>query len=163
MPGRIRADMHQLIEDVRLNEHDHIYTYGSLKEEQVGCAVVMPSSALKYRFLPQTTIFNILKAMDQHNKTNCSRIMMIDSLSILTVLEKVLPSKNSMKNKFLNMLAEKGEIFKFMWVPAHTGIEGNEATDEAAKNALNEDILPRTKAKEMDWKRWLKNAANFRK
>jgi ribonuclease HI len=32
-----------------------------------------------------------------------------------------------------------------MWVPAHTEIdEGNEAADEAAKDALNEDILPGT-------------------
>jgi ribonuclease HI len=46
-----------------------------------------------------------------------------------------------------------------MWVPVHTGIEGNETADEAAKDALNEDILPRTKATEMDWKRWLKNTA----
>jgi ribonuclease HI len=44
-------------------------------------------------------------------------------------------------------------------VPAHTGIEGNQAADEAAKDALNQDILPWTKATEMDWKRWLKNAA----
>jgi ribonuclease HI len=50
------------------------------------------------------------------------------------------------------MLAEKGENLKLMWVPAHTGIEENEAAKEAAKDALNEDILPGSKAKEMDWK-----------
>jgi RNase H len=64
-----------------------------------------------------------------------------------------------MENKILNMLAEKGESLKLMWVPAHTGIEGNEAVDEAAKDALNEGILPGTKATEMDWKRWLKIVA----
>jgi hypothetical protein len=36
----------QLIEDERLNEHEHIYTDGLLKEEQVGCAVVMLSPRL---------------------------------------------------------------------------------------------------------------------
>jgi hypothetical protein len=47
-----------------------------------------------------------------------------------------------------------------MWVPAHTEIERNEAADEAAKNALNQCSLPSgTKATEMDWKIWLKNAA----
>jgi hypothetical protein len=55
---RIRTEMQQLIKDERLNEHEHIYTDGSLMEEQVGCAVVIPSSTLKYRLLPQTTIFN---------------------------------------------------------------------------------------------------------
>jgi hypothetical protein len=59
-----------------------------------------------------------------------------------------------MENKILNMLVEKGETLKLMWIPAHTEIEGNEAND-----ALNEGILPGTKATEMDWKRWLKNAA----
>jgi hypothetical protein len=38
---RIRAEIQQLIEDERLNEHENIYTDGSLKEEQAGCAVVM--------------------------------------------------------------------------------------------------------------------------
>jgi ribonuclease HI len=80
--------------------------------------------------------------MEQPNETNCSRIIMTDSLSSLTALEKVSPSKNSIENKIFNMLAEKGESLKLMWVPAHTGIEGNEAADEAAKDALNEDILP---------------------
>jgi ribonuclease HI len=68
-----------------------------------------------------------------------------------------------MENKILNMLAENEESLKLMWVPVHTGIEGNEAADEAAKDALNEDILPETKTKatetEIDWKRWLKNTA----
>jgi hypothetical protein len=123
---KIRAEMQQLIEDERLNEHEHIYTDGSLKEEQV----VMPSSTLKYRLIPQTTIFNaemfaILKAMEQPNETNCSRTIMSDSLSSLTALKKVFPSKNSMENQILNMLAEKGERLKLMWVPAHTGIKGN--------------------------------------
>jgi hypothetical protein len=48
--------MQQLIKDERLNEHEH--TDGFLKEEQLGCAIAMPSSTLKYRLLPQTTIFN---------------------------------------------------------------------------------------------------------
>jgi hypothetical protein len=116
---KIRAEMQQLIEDERLNEHEHIYTVGSLKEEQVGCVVVMPSSTLKYQLLPQTTIFNsemfaILKAMEQPNETNFSRIIMTDSLSSLTDLEKVFSSKNPIENKILNVLAEKGVSLKLI-------------------------------------------------
>jgi ribonuclease HI len=110
--------MQQLNEDERLNKYEDIYTDGSLKEEQVGCVVEMPSFTLnKYRLLPQTTSFTaemiaILKAIEQLNETNCSRIIMTDSLSSLTALEKKFPSKNSMENKILNMLAEQGESMK---------------------------------------------------
>jgi hypothetical protein len=38
--------MQQLIEDERLNEHENIYTDGSLKEEKVGCELVRPSFTL---------------------------------------------------------------------------------------------------------------------
>jgi hypothetical protein len=76
--------MQQLIKDERLNEHEHIYTDESLKEKQVGCAVVMPT--LKNRLLPQTTIFNaemFAIFIKKPNETNCSRIIMTDSLSSL--------------------------------------------------------------------------------
>jgi hypothetical protein len=51
-----RYELQQSIEDERLNGHEHIYTDRLLKEEQVVCAVVMPSSKLKYQL--KTTIFN---------------------------------------------------------------------------------------------------------
>jgi hypothetical protein len=80
--------------------------------------------------------------MEQPNEANCSRIIITDFLRSLTALEMVFPGKNSMENKIFIMLAEEGESFKLMWVPAHKGIERNEVADEAAKDALNEDILP---------------------
>jgi hypothetical protein len=43
---RIRAEMQQLIEDERLNGYEHIYTDGSLKDEQVGCAIVTTNDNL---------------------------------------------------------------------------------------------------------------------
>jgi hypothetical protein len=69
---RIRAEMRQVIEDEGLSDYESIYTDGSLKDEKVYCAVILPTAALKYRLLPQTTIFNakmfaILKAT-KHSK-----------------------------------------------------------------------------------------------
>jgi hypothetical protein len=52
---RIRANMRQMIEDEGLFDYESIY--GSLKEENVGCAAVLLTATLKYRLLPQTTIF----------------------------------------------------------------------------------------------------------
>jgi ribonuclease HI len=101
--------------------------------------------------------------MEQPNETNCSRTIMTDSLSSLKALEMVFPSKNSMENKILKMLAEKGESLKLIWVPAHKGIEGNKAADEAAKYALNENILPGTKSTEMEKMVEECSKGNFRK
>jgi hypothetical protein len=55
---RIRAEMRLVIEDEELSDYENIYTDGSLKEKKIGCAVVLPTATLKYRLLPQTTIFN---------------------------------------------------------------------------------------------------------
>jgi ribonuclease HI len=46
-----------------------------------------------------------------------------------------------------------------MWVPTHTGIEGNESAEEAAKEALHEEPAPDIKATENDWFKWTKKAA----
>jgi hypothetical protein len=72
--------------------------------------VVMPSYTLKYRLLPQKPIFNaemfaILKAMEQSNETNCSRIIMTDCLSSLTKLEIFYLARTQWNTKILNMLA----------------------------------------------------------
>jgi ribonuclease HI len=37
---------------------------------------------------------------------------------------------------------DKGKV-KLMWIPSHSRITGNDRADEAAKNALEEDIFDR--------------------
>jgi hypothetical protein len=81
-----------VIEDEGLSDYESIYTDGSLKEEKVGCAV-------KYRLLPETTIFNaemnaILKVTDHLKHMHCKTVIMPDSLSSLTALERVYPGRN---------------------------------------------------------------------
>jgi hypothetical protein len=66
-----------------LSDYGSIYTDGSLKEEKVDCEVVLPTAALKYRLLPQTTIFNakmfaILKAT-KHSKHMHRKTVIIHS------------------------------------------------------------------------------------
>jgi hypothetical protein len=44
---KIRAEMRHVIEDERLSDYESIYTDGSLKEEKLGCAVVLPTATLE--------------------------------------------------------------------------------------------------------------------
>jgi ribonuclease HI len=89
--------------------------------------------------------------MEQPNETICSRIIITDSLSSLTALKKKFLAKELKGEQSFEHAPEKGENLKLIWVPAHSRIERNEALDDAAKDALSEDILPGTKAAEMDW------------
>jgi hypothetical protein len=59
-----------------------------------------------------------------------------------------MPDFNLMENKILNMLAEKRESLKLIWVPTYIGKVGNKAADKATKYPLNEDFLPGPKATE---------------
>jgi ribonuclease HI len=59
-----------------------------------------------------------------------------------------MPDFHLIENKILNILAEKRESLKLIWVPAYMGKEENEAADKSAKYPLNENFLPETKATE---------------
>jgi ribonuclease HI len=48
---------------------------------------------------------------------------------------------------------------ELMWVPAHTGIEGNKSANKAAKEALHEEPAPETRVTESYWFKWTKEDA----
>jgi hypothetical protein len=45
-------------------------------------------------------------------------------------------------------MAEVGNNLKLMWDPAHTGIKENEEADEAAKEAMEKEVV------KTDWSGW---------
>jgi ribonuclease HI len=104
-------------------------------------------------------MYAILKATEHSKHMHCKTVIMTESLSCLTALERVYPGRNSTIPKILNLLAEEGEDLKVMWVPRHTGIEGNESANKAAKEALHEKPAPDIRATENDWFKWTKEAA----
>jgi hypothetical protein len=111
---RIRAEIRQVIEDEGLSDYENIYTDGSLKGEKLGCAVALPTVTLKYRLLPQTTIFDaeifvILKANEHSKHMHRKMVITTNSLNSLTALERVYPGRNPMIPNILNLLANEGE------------------------------------------------------
>jgi ribonuclease HI len=62
----------------------------------------------------------------------------------------VYPGKNPTIPKMLNLLAEKEEDLKLMWVAAHTGMECNKSADRATKEALHEELAPEIRATKND-------------
>jgi hypothetical protein len=145
--GRKRAEMWQVIKDEELSNYKSIYTDGSLQEEKVGCTVVLSTATLKYRLLPETTIFNavmyaILEATEHSKHMHCKTVIMADSLKNLTALERLYLSRNPTIPKILNLLAKE--------------VKGNESTDKVAKKALHEEPAPNIRAaKKKERNEWL--------
>jgi ribonuclease HI len=48
--------------------------------------------------------------------------------------------KNLKAAELKDFMADEGNNFKLMWVPAHTGIKGNEEADEAARESLKQEV-----------------------
>jgi ribonuclease HI len=65
-------------------------------------------------------------------------------------------TKNPKTRRIRELLdQEKGRV-KLIWIPSHSGITGNERADEAAKNALEEDIKDRELYPPKDLIIWMK-------
>jgi ribonuclease HI len=54
--------------------------------------------------------------------------------------ENRTPTKNPKTQTIRKMLDHEGPRISLLWVPSHVGILGNEKADQAAKEALDEDI-----------------------
>jgi hypothetical protein len=64
--------------------------------------------------------------------------------------------KNPKTRQIMEVLDQEKERVKLMWIPSHSEITGNERTDEAAKNALEEDINDRELFSPQDLINWMR-------
>lgn len=126
------------------NEQFHVYTDGSLSETGVGCGIHGPHQDMSIRLPKELSIFSaeawaILTALEKYSEER-STMIFSDSQSVLTaVLGTSL--NHPWITQIRRLIAESNGNLKLCWVPAHSGIAGNERADELAKNATNRPML----------------------
>jgi ribonuclease HI len=122
--------------------------------------IVTPETTIKYRKNSHTTIFSaeqeaIIKAI-YISKGNITTVIATDSLSTMMAVEATRWTKNPKTRRIRELLdQEKGRV-KLMWIPSHSGVMGNKRADEAARNALEEDINNRELYPPRDLFNWMK-------
>ena len=115
----------------------------SKQDEKVGAAATVGSNNYQFRLPNHCTVFTAeLKALDlaiEHIRFSDKPKFVIctDSKSSLEALEG-----NSIVNPLVMKLREKidevqtEKTIKFVWIPSHIGIKGNEKADRLAKDSL---------------------------
>lgn len=125
--------------------YTHIFTDGSkLNNGQVGCAFVAPQlgGSGSYRLNNNVSIFTAelyallatLEYIRSLNYTTGKFLIVSDSRSALQALLSEGSNRSTIIQDIKNIycqLADKVEI-RFLWVPSHLGVYGNELADKAA-------------------------------
>jgi ribonuclease HI len=123
------------------------YTYGSLIEDQTGFGIHNYNECkIEQKLQSPSSVFSAeilaIKSALEHisNKPQGKYIISTDSMSSLMALESRKFSCRShpfvlLTKQIYFELQISGHDVALSWVPAHTGIPGNEIADEMAKNA----------------------------
>jgi hypothetical protein len=95
---RFYAETAKILEE-KYNEHIKIYTDGSKKDENVGCAVITPDQKFRIRVKPQNMVYSaelkaIIKAIYVTQRTSERQVIITDSLSTLMAVEGDINSEN---------------------------------------------------------------------
>jgi ribonuclease HI len=77
----------------------------------------------------------IITAIEKTTLTNKLTIIVTDSLSSLLAASGNRWTRNPKTRNIRRLIDESRNQIKLIWVPSHVGIGGNEAADQAAKEA----------------------------
>jgi ribonuclease HI len=129
----------------------HIYTDGSKDDNYVGCAVSCGDDVIKYKLPSQSSIFTaellaLLTALQYVNDSPLeSFVIFVDSRSVLLAThhyDSTHPIVSKIVRWLIRLTLQQQKDVRLCWVPSHVGIDGNEAADEAARDAALMDIAP---------------------
>ncbi|XP_053957178.1 uncharacterized protein LOC128862524 [Anastrepha ludens] len=137
-----------------------VFTDGSRTEGNVAFSITSEDGiflSLKAMF-PYSSIFSVEAAaiheamvLSIQKKTNT--IICSDSLSVIQAASNHTCNKWETVNQIRHSLIKNSKSIKLLWVPGHTGIEGNTYADNAAKFACNAPIIISPKTERLDIKR----------
>jgi ribonuclease HI len=113
--------------------------------DKVGYAIVEEEHKIKKKILPQNTVFSaeqsaIIGAIQSEKNSRHKIVIITDSLSTKMAAESRTPTKNPKTQTIRKMLDLEGPIITHLWCPSHKGIPGKQKANQAAKEALDEDI-----------------------
>jgi hypothetical protein len=97
----------------------------------------------------------IIEAIQSKKNNRQEIVIIIDPLSTIMTAEHCIPTKNPKTQTIRKILDHKGPRTTLLWVPSYVGIPGNEKANQAAKEALEEDISTTERYPPDDLKKWL--------
>lgn len=129
-----------------LTEYTFIYTDGSQTSTGTSCAYTIPSHHLvkSYRLNKLCSIYvaeqyAIYQALNQIQRRKIKKSCIVtDSKSALNSLENGKNCLSLLTIQLHQELTENHYEIKYIWIPSHHGILGNEQADRAAKEAFHQ-------------------------
>jgi hypothetical protein len=99
--------------------------------------------------------FAIIEAISSEKNNRHEIVIITDFLRTMISAENRTPTKNPKTQSIRKMLDHEGPRVILLWVPSHVGIPGNEMTDQAAKEALDEYISTTVRYPSLNWRNGL--------
>jgi ribonuclease HI len=153
------------------NAEVQIYTDGSKSTQGVGAGVVTRHTGQREQIVGRrmhssASIFSAelyaiklaLQSLKGKRRITCA--IYIDSRSAIQAIK--CGSRNGLVIDIMELLVvlqKRGVVVELCWIPGHTGIQGNELADEAAKSAVRQRVVRTQEIPVSDVKAYIKKIA----